>query len=181
MTYANLAYALYYPAMELQGVFIRKRFNTRAYELKSLYKHKLYLMKNTVSNLLSVKLALVSFVLAGLFLFAPSHIQAQTTNELFIAPNITYVSSSTATSRVEEKILSIKSQFETVVHGSQAYADLTVKYAFYETILNKLQEGKTTKESLQTGLKYFGTDAASATSRSNLVTYKQEAINLLKQ
>lgn len=149
-------------------------------QMKSLYKHKLYLMKNTVSNVMSIKLAISGFILAGLFLFAPSHIQAQTTTDLLIAPNVTYVSPSTAITRVEEKILSIKSQIETVVHGSQAHADLTVEYSFYEIILTKLQEGKTTKESLQAGLTYFGTDAASLTSKANMIAYRQEAINLLK-
>lgn len=138
-------------------------------------------MKNTVLNVLSVKLALVSFILAGLFLLAPSQVQAQSTADLFSAPNITYVSPATAIARVEAKCLELKDNYISLNAQSQAYSDNVIKYSFYTTILDKLNEGKTTKESLDAGLKVFGTDAASSLSKSNMQAYRLEAINLLKQ
>jgi hypothetical protein len=139
-------------------------------------------MKNTVLKLLSVKLTLVSLILAGLFLLAPSHVQAQsTTKDLFSAPNVTFVEPATAITRVEAKCLELKANYGTLNAQSQAYSDNVIKYAFYNTILDKLNEGKTTKESLETGLRFLGTDAASSLSRPNMMAYRLEAINLLKQ
>jgi hypothetical protein len=139
-------------------------------------------MKNTVLNLLSAKLAFVSFVLAGLFLLAPSHVQAQSkTTDLFSVPNYTYVAPATAISRVEAKCIDVKHQYEVLTPGTQAYMDNEFKYSFFSAILQKLNEGKTTKESLEAALKIFGTDAASSMSKSNMMAYRQEAIDLLKQ
>ncbi len=138
-------------------------------------------MKNTILNLLSAKLALVSFILAGLFLLAPSHVQAQTTTNLYGVPNVTYVSTQTAIERVETKILFLKGQYEILTHGTQAYDDNEMKYSFYSIILDRLNEGKTTKESLESGLTLFGTDQASTFSKTMMQTTRQEAINLLKQ
>lgn len=138
-------------------------------------------MKNTVLKLLSVKLALASFILAGLFLLAPSHVQAQTPTSLFSVPNVTYVSNQTALERVETKILFLKSQYEILTHGTQAYTDNEMKYSFYSIILDKLNAGKATKESLESALKLFGTDQASTFSKTVMQATRQEAINLLKQ
>jgi len=138
-------------------------------------------MKNTVLKLLSVKLALVSFILAGLFLFAPSHVQAQSTDVLFSAPNGSYVTPATAIARVEAKCIDLKNQYLVLTPQSQAYSDNVIKYSFYSIILDKLNEGKTVKESLEAGLKLFGTDGASSLSRANMMAYRLEAINLLKQ
>ncbi|MGB3078951.1 MAG: hypothetical protein WBB31_07755 [Saprospiraceae bacterium] len=138
-------------------------------------------MKSTVLNLLSAKLAFVSLLLVGLFLLAPSHVQAQSTNDLFSAPNVSYVSSATAIARVEAKCLELKDNYVSLNAQSQAYNDNVVKYSFYTAILDKLNEGKTTKESLEAGLKVFGTDAASSLSKSNMQAYRLEAINLLRQ
>ncbi|MEO6131393.1 MAG: hypothetical protein ABIQ02_06065 [Saprospiraceae bacterium] len=138
-------------------------------------------MKNTVLKLLSVRLALASFILAGLFLLAPSQVKAQTTNDLFSVPNVTFVSTQEAIPIVEAKILTIKSQYEVLTEGTQAYADNEIKYAFYDIILQQLYAGKTVRESLETALPYFGTDAAGAMSRTTMLATRTEAINLLKQ
>ncbi|HZV68536.1 MAG TPA: hypothetical protein VFG10_03300 [Saprospiraceae bacterium] len=137
-------------------------------------------MKNTVSNVMSIKLALAGFILACLFLFAPSHIQAQTTNEMFSVPSGPYVTPAVAKTRVEAKGMELKNNYSILTHGSQAYNDNVIKHAFYSIILDKLNEGKTVKESLETGLKYFGTDAASTFTRQNMSATRLEAINLLK-
>ncbi|MEP6646461.1 MAG: hypothetical protein ABJC12_05185 [Saprospiraceae bacterium] len=135
-------------------------------------------MKNTF---LSVKMAAASFILMGLFLLVSSQVKAQTTNDLFSVPNVTFVSNQAAIPMVEAKIVTLKSQYEVLIHGSQAYNENEAKYAFYSIILQKLNDGKTTKESLEAALPFFGTDAASAMSRTTMLATKQEAINLLKQ
>ena len=139
-------------------------------------------MKNTVSKLLSVKLALVSLILAGLFLLAPSQAQAQTTtNDLFSVPTSGYTSSATAIERVDAKLVQLKENYSGLNAPSQAYTENGIKIDFYSIILAQLKDGKTVKESLEAGLKFFGTDAASDLSRPNMLALKQEATNLLKQ
>lgn len=126
-------------------------------------------------------MAAASFILMGLFLLVSSQVKAQTTNDLFSVPNVTFVSNQAAIPMVEAKIVTLKSQYEVLIHGSQAYNENEAKYAFYSIILQKLNDGKTTKESLEAALPFFGTDAASAMSRTTMLATKQEAINLLKQ
>jgi hypothetical protein len=140
-------------------------------------------MKSSVSLLHKFKLTFVGILLAGLCWLMPSQAHAQsgtTAYGLYDAPAGPYASSPVALSRVEAQILLIKSQLQNLSQGSQDFKDLTVKQQFYSIIYDQLKAGKTTKESLEAGLKFFGTDVASVLSKTKKEQYKQEAITLLK-
>jgi len=139
-------------------------------------------MKNSVLHLLSTRLALVSFILAGLFLFAPAQSNAQTggIDDFFTAPNIAYVPSAEATNRVQGQTMALKLLFETLNPNSVEYRNALIKYGFYVTIYEDLLAGKTTKQSLEGGLKVLGTPDSADFSKGIRVQYRTEAINLLK-
>lgn len=139
-------------------------------------------MKNSVLHLLTTRLALVSFVLAGLFLFAPAQSNAQTggVDDFFTAPNIPYVSSAEAITRVEGQTMSLKILLESLNPNSAEYRNALIKYGFYVAIHTDLIAGKTTKESLEGGLKVLGTPDSFDFSKTIRVQYRTEAINLLK-
>ena len=111
-------------------------------------------MKNTVLNLLSPKLALVSFVLAGLFLFAPGKMQAQSnTNEAnqFVPP-------ATAIARLETETTVLKGQIEQLVEGTAAFRIALWKYDLFDAVLNNLYQGKSVAISTEEGLRIYVTD-----------------------
>ena len=141
-------------------------------------------MKRSFSPVHPIKLTLVSLLLAGLCWLMPSQVRAQSSYTVSVsfyeAPAGPYAAPAVALTRVESQILLIKSQIENVVHGSQEFNNLTVKQQFYTIIEDQLSAGKPVKESLEIGLKFFGTDAASIISKGKKEEYRQEAINLLK-
>jgi hypothetical protein len=140
-------------------------------------------MKSSVSPFSNLKLTFVGFLLAGLCWLIPtqSHAQSGTTGYgLYDVPAGPYATPAVALGRIEAQVLLIKNQFENLSQGSQDFKDLSVKYQFYTIIYDQLKAGKTTKESLEAGLKFFGTDAASDLTKTKKEAYKQEAITLLK-
>lgn len=111
-------------------------------------------MKNTVLNFLSSRLAIVSFVMVGLFLFAPEKTQAQTTtNEAS-----QYVSPAEAIARLETETVALKGQIEILTPGTAAYRAAIWKYDLFDAVLNHLYEGKTVAISVDEGLKIYSTD-----------------------
>ena len=140
-------------------------------------------MKSSVSLLHKFKLTFVGILLAGLCWLMPtqSHAQSSTTaSGLYDVPAGPYATSAVALTRIEAQITSIKSQLQYLGQGSQEFKELNAKYQFYSIIYDQLKAGKTTKESLEIGLKFFGTDVASDLSKAKKEQFKQEAITLLK-
>lgn len=133
-------------------VFIRMRLSNAEFNLN--YKHNKYLMKNTVLSLLSSKLALVSFVMAGLFLLLPGYMQAQAqTNQ-----SNQYVSVAVAKQRLETETATLKGQIEFLDPGTAEYRTAIWKYDLFDAVLNHLYEGKSVPQSVDEGLKIYGTD-----------------------
>lgn len=118
------------------------------------YKHNKYLMKNTVLSLLSSKLALVGFVMAGLFLLLPGYIQAQADAN----QSNQYVTVAVAKERLETETIALKGQIELLVPGTAAYRSAIWKYDLFDAVLNHLYEGKGVPQSVEEGLKIYGTD-----------------------
>ncbi len=134
-------------------------------------------MKNTVLNVLSSKLALVSFLLMGLFLLAPDKAQAQTQLTHLNAAS-EYVSAAIAISRLEAETSALKSEIELLTPGTFAYKSAIWKYDLFSTVLNYLYEGKTVVESIQLGLKIYGTDVYAEMPESLKKAYRIE-LNLI--
>jgi len=138
-------------------------------------------MKKTSLYFLSVKLALVSLFTAGLFLASPSQIQAQTTTDYVSQPNVTFVAPSIATTRVQSKLTEINNLLGTLNAQSQEYQFISIKRDFYTIILDKLNAGKTVRESVESGITHLITgDVESQLPKLNRAQYKQEAITLLR-
>jgi len=140
-------------------------------------------MKSKVSAILSFRLAIVSLIFAGLFLFAPSTMKAQSTAvaNFHSVPPVAYVTPAVAITRVEGQILWLKGQYEVLDPNSQEYRNNEAKYAFYTAILNNLNDGKTVAQSIESALLVFDTDAVGVLPKGKKEEYKQDAINLLKQ
>lgn len=140
-------------------------------------------MKSKVSAILSFRLAIVSLIFAGLFLFAPSSMKAQTSAvaNFHSVPAGNYVTTDVAITRVEAQVLWLKGQFEILDPASQDYRNNEIKYAFYSTILSNLHDGKTVAQSIESALQIFDTDAIGQLPKGKKEEYKQDAINLLKQ
>ena|SRR3990170_6058801 len=111
-------------------------------------------MKNTILNLLSTKLALVSFVLAGMFLLAPDSLQAQAQK----VKGAEYVSEAEAISRLEIETTILKEMIEALTPGSFAYKSALWKYELFDAVLNQLYEGKTVAVSVEYGVALYYTD-----------------------
>jgi hypothetical protein len=135
-----------------KSVFIRMRLLMKE-KYNLFYKHNKYLMKSTVLNLLSSKLAIVGFLFTAFLLVGPSA-QAQTqTNESnqFVAPHV-------AIERLEIETSVLKAQIENLVPGTLAYRIALWKYDLYDAVLNNLYQGKTVAISFQDGLNIYTTD-----------------------
>ncbi len=140
-------------------------------------------MKSKVSAILSFRLAIVSLIFAGLFLFAPSTIKAQSTAvaNFHSVPAGTYVTPEVAITRIENQILWLKGQYEVLDPASQAYRNNEIKYAFYTAIFNNLKDGKTVEQSIEAALFVFDTDAIGTLPKGRKEEYKDDAVNLLRQ
>ncbi len=112
-------------------------------------------MKNTVLILLSSKMALVSLLVVGMFLFAPDKAQAQSTTNM---ANV-YVSPPTAISRLETEAKGLKGQLEVLAPGTASFQIVLWKYELYDAVLNHLYLGKTVAQSIELGLNIYATDA----------------------
>jgi hypothetical protein len=111
-------------------------------------------MKNTILSLLSSKLAIAGFVLAGLLLFAPDSTYAQSTK----LKGVDYVSEAEAISRLEIETAALKDQISVLTPGSFAYKSAMWKYEFFDIVLNHLYQGKTVMEAVELGSKSYYTD-----------------------
>src|SRR5687767_4431184 len=111
-------------------------------------------MKNAMLNLISSKLALVSFVLAGMFLLAPDSLQAQAQK----VKGAEYVSESEAISRLEIETAALKQLIESLTPGSFAFKSANWKYELYDAVLNQLYEGKTVPVAVEHGIAMYYTD-----------------------
>jgi hypothetical protein len=140
-------------------------------------------MKSKVSAILSFRLAIVSLIFAGLFLFAPSTMEAQTSAvaNFHSVPAGNYVTPAVAITRIETQILWLKGQYEVLDPASQAYRNNEIKYAFYTAIMNNLNDGKSVAESIESALHVFDTDAVGTLPKGKKEEYKDDAINLLRQ
>jgi hypothetical protein len=140
-------------------------------------------MKSKVSAILTFRLAVVSLIFAGLFLFAPSDMKAQTSAvaNFHSVPAGNYLAPAEAILKLEAQVLWIKGQFEVLDPASQEYKNNEVKYAFYTAILSSLQDGRTVVESIESALRIFDTDAVGQLPKGKKEEYKQDAINLLRQ
>ena len=117
------------------------------------YKHNKYLMKSTVLNLLSSKLAIVGFLFTAFLLVGPSAQAQSNTNESnqFVAPHV-------AIERLEIETAVLKAQIENLVPGTLAYRIAIWKYDLFDAVLNNLYQGKTVAVSFQEGLSIYTTD-----------------------
>lgn len=140
-------------------------------------------MKSKVSAILSFRLAIVSLIFAGLFLFAPSTMKAQSSAvaNFHSVPAVAYVTPAVAITRIEAQVLWVKGQYEVLDPASQAYRNNEIKYAFYTAILNNLNDGKSVEESIVAALYVFDSDSVGTLPKGKKEEYKEDAINLLKQ
>jgi hypothetical protein len=141
------------------------------------------LMKSTFPKLCAFKPMLVTMFVMGLFAVVTPSLQAQSAkvNDNFASiPNGPYVSPATAIIRLEEQCTSLKGQLEIYNSSSQEYKVALGKYEFFNSILRPLYDGKTTEESLITGLQGLTTDVYGTLSRAKRQEFKEEAIELLK-
>lgn len=117
------------------------------------YKHNKYLMKSTVLNLLSSKLAIVGFLFTAFLLLGPGAQAQSQLNEAtqFVAPHV-------AIERLEIETTVLKAQIETLVPGTLAYRIALWKYDLYDAVLNNLHQGKTVAVSYREGLDIYITD-----------------------
>ena len=141
-------------------------------------------MKSSRTSFYVFKLTLVGLFFLGLAWLMPSQVHAQTslnTNYGFYdAPVGPYTTAPTAQSRLESQILVMKSQFESLAQGSQAYKNLTAKYNFYTIIRDQLAAGKTVQESITIGLKLFATDSVADLPKGKKEEFKESVLTLLK-
>ena len=141
-------------------------------------------MKSNLSTNPVLRLAMASLFFVGLFLFAPSTMEAQVSTTLTNSNHVTavtYVAPSVAITRVEDHCIWLKGQYDVLDPVSQAYRDNEAKYAFYNAILNNLKEGMTVAESIESATLVLNTDAVGTLSKAKKEEFKNEAINLLKQ
>lgn len=142
-------------------------------------------MKRNSSQSISLKFALVAFVLVGFLTLAPNNsVQAQVTTtiegDFYYVPIGPYVSADVAKERMEAQLDGIKVLFETMNPASQEYRNLQAMFDFYSMILRKLNEGKTVQNSIQESLDVLVSDAHSTLPKSKRFEFKQNAINILK-
>lgn len=141
-------------------------------------------MKSTFSKFLTLKLVLISLFMIGLSVVVTPSVQAQSslTDGGFasLPPGTTYVSPATAIARLDEQCISLKAQVAFYNSSSQEYKLALAKYKFFSIILEQLHAGRTTEESLITGLNALQTDVIGTLSKQKLQEYKTEAIELLK-
>lgn len=138
-------------------------------------------MEKAVFNFLSIKLTLMSLILVGISIFAPSHIAAQTTTDYVSQANVVFISPSAAKTKVDGKLLEINNLLGTLNNQSQEYLYTGFQRDFYTAIKDQLNSDKTVQEALEFGINILITGNAShQLPKLNRAQYKQEAINLLK-
>jgi hypothetical protein len=140
-------------------------------------------MKSSRTSFYGFKLTLLGLFFAGLACWMPSQVQAQSailSTGFYDAPAGPYTTAAIAQSRLESQILLMKSQFESLSQGSQAYKNLTAKYNFYTIIRDELAAGKTVQESIILGLKLFTTDSAADLPKGKKEEFKESVLALLK-
>lgn len=136
-------------------------------------------MKNMVLHFLSSKLALASFLLAGLFLFAPEQLAAQS-NPATVSPKQNLVSESEAINRLEAETSALKTQLETLVPNTIAYKTAVSKYDLFSYVLDRLREGQSVADAVREGFKlYDSNDWYASIPVSILNANKNELILIL--
>ena len=145
-------------------------------------------MKNAVLNFLQLKLIVLSFLFTSLCVFSSSDLQAQkaTIDDLYSPAQGQYVNASTAITRLEIELSSLKNTISNMVPGSQQYLELEAKYAYYDQIRAILVDGKTfdsaaVANAIGVGMGIFATDVYDNFPKTTKQGFKQSAINLLKQ
>ncbi len=139
-------------------------------------------MKSTFTDLFTFKPILICLIMVGLYVVSAPTLQAQSTQTNFgftSVPAGSYVSTSTAITRLEDQNASLKNQLEIYNSSSLEYKVALAKYQFFSVILQALYDGKETKESLEIGLGFLTTDAAGILSKAKKQEFKDEAISLL--
>lgn len=112
-------------------------------------------MKNTLSRLISFRLAISCLLMMGLYLVVPSEANAQ----LQMNAGTKYVSASKAIERLELKTSSLKGQIEPLTSGTLEYLTAVWKYELYDAVLNHLYLGKTVEQSVADGSAIYLSDA----------------------
>lgn len=129
-----------------------------------------------------LRLALATFLLAGLSLFTHSQtLQAQTTlsGGIFSMPTENFVSPAEALVRLDNALVPIKIALEGAQQGTQAYRDMEAKYDLYNGAINDITGGKGVAQSIYDGMILIGTDKYQL-SKQTLLQYRTEIINLLR-
>ena len=129
-----------------------------------------------------LRIALFGFLFAGLSFFnSQDGLKAQTTTnqDVFSQPTGNFVDHGTAEARLETRLVILKTQLQNLTEGTLAYQSVYAQFSFYDTILQSVYEGKTIPQSIVDGLRSAARDEFGL-SKSTLLTYRLEAINLLK-
>ena len=129
-----------------------------------------------------LRIALFGFLFAGLSFFnSQDGLKAQTTtnSDIYSLPTGNFVDHGTAEARLETRLVILKTQLQNLIEGTLAYQALYAQISFYDTILQSVQEGKPVPQSIVDGLRSAARDEFGL-SKSTLLTYRLEAINLLK-
>lgn len=138
-------------------------------------------MKNGNFNCQSFKLTVISLLTVGFFFFGFAILNAQTTSDYYNLAGVNFVSTSTALTRVDAKILEINTQLGTLNAQSQEYLYTSIKRDFYTKIHDELNAGKSVRESAESGIKLLITGIVpTQLPKVNRASDKQEAIELLR-
>lgn len=139
-------------------------------------------MKSTFSHVLSLKLTIMTLMLVGFFTLVPDHsVQAQNLQDdlSFSVPAGPYVELAEAKARVFAHIEFIKPQIDLLAPNTQPYRKLQAKVAFFSSVWETLESGKTVQESINAGLGIFKSDLYANSEKAYRVEFAQEAIDIL--
>ena len=129
-----------------------------------------------------LRIALFGFLFAGLSFFnSQDGLKAQTTTnqDIYSQPTGNFVSGAVAKSRLEVRIVTLKTQLQQFTEGTPSYQAVFAQYFFYKTILESVEAGKTIPQSIVDGLHAASRDDMGL-QKNTVLTYRIEAINLLK-
>src|SRR5688572_5457980 len=126
-------------------VFKRERKQNE--QIKSHYKHNLYLMKKS----LILRIAFLGLFLAGLGLYGNSGqliAQSGLDGSLFDEPQVTFVSKQIASERIDNSIVLLKILLENLTHGSPEYKEIFAKYTYSVSVQNFFINGQTIPQAI---------------------------------